>query len=341
MTTDGRTEVAGSSDSARKSESLSHFVARVLDQLSLSAWLPSAALVLLVTMIVQLGSVLSGSRRHLTPPAAIGQALQAIAQVSIGGALLLIAAVVVLTMLTQAFSFEAIRRLEGYWGTKRPIEWFAQRRCEHHRNVRKRLLDRHKALTKDAWHHARDEMEGDLDPHVISALGARLLRHPRRVTLSEEQERTLNETDWRDHAPREDLRRLLNVETRLRDYPREDRILPTRLGNVLRRYEDKTGVEELESFVQKVFDELPFSLQVEHDEQRTRLDLYGSMVFVVLVATAIAVARFAPHHWAYALGSIVIGLVSTALMYYAGIAAARGYGGVLVLISSYAPEEDK
>jgi hypothetical protein len=45
----------------------------------------------------------------------------------------------------------------------------------------------------------------------------------------------------------------------------------------------------VETMVQELFDDLPFSLRVEHDEQRTRLDLYCSMVFVIALTTAIAV----------------------------------------------------
>jgi hypothetical protein len=57
----------------RPTETLSQFIARVLDQLSLSAWLPSAALVLAMDFILQLGMVLNAKRTG--PGQAIGNVL--------------------------------------------------------------------------------------------------------------------------------------------------------------------------------------------------------------------------------------------------------------------------
>jgi hypothetical protein len=114
-------------------------------------------------------------------------------------------------------------------------------------------------------------------------------------------------------------------------------MLPTRLGNVLRRYEDKTGRDSVESLVQDVFDDLPFSLRVNHDEQRTRLDLYCSMVVVIAVVTVGAAARFAGHGW-YAVGAVALGLAGIWLTYRAAVASARAYGGLLVRIAKHAPD---
>ena len=118
--------------SGKARESLSQFVARVLDQLSLSAWLPSAALVLSLAFTYHLARALDAERHAVAgilsapqSPGALSDALTGLAHTSLGGALLLIMAVVVLTIATQAFAFEAIRTLEGYWGTWRPVEWVA------------------------------------------------------------------------------------------------------------------------------------------------------------------------------------------------------------------------
>lgn len=349
MTTSSRDGVAGGAKKA--TESLSQFVARVLDQLSLSAWLPSAALVLFLAFLVHLGAILDSGQR-IGPLAAIGQALAALAKVSFGGGLLLVAAVVVLTMLTQAFSFEAIRVLEGYWGTNRMVEWFAHRRCNRHRRVRARLRKRRKSLTEEAWRQAAaeiDRMQQDLvsrdrpvqfTPNMISALGAPVLGHRPTVTLTDDEAEIVHETDWRTFAPPEPLRRRLNIDKPLRDYPEAQRMQPTRLGNVLRHHEDKTGRETVESLVQEVFDELPASLRVEHDEQRTRLDLYCSMVFVSAVVGTVAIVRLGPHHWGYAIGAGFISLLCAAVMYRAAVASARAYGGLLLLIATHRPTTD-
>ena len=87
-----------------------------------------------------------------------------------------------------------------------------------------------------------------------------------------------------------------------------------------------------------MFDDLPFSLQFDHDEQRARLDLYCSMVSVVGVAAAIAVARLASRHPSYAVGAVAVGLAGMWLMYRAGVASARAYGALLVVIARWDEE---
>jgi hypothetical protein len=239
--------------SGRAKESLSEFMARVLDQLSLSAWLPSAALVLLYAFVVQLGAVLDAAARPISATDAVGRAFVALVNVSVGGVVLLLAAVVVLTMLTQAFSFEAIRVLEGYRGTNRFVEWFAHRRCNRHRNVQARLDERLMSLTTEAWKGAAVAIEekqrlaldpgGPLvfSPNMISAMGARVLKQSPLVALTDEDADRVTNTDWKQFAPADLLRRRVNVQKRQRDYPSSARMLPTRLGNVLRKHEDRTG----------------------------------------------------------------------------------------------------
>ena len=121
----------------KHNETLSQFVARVLNQLSLSAWLPSAALVLALDFIVELGVQLDAKRQG--PAEALGNTLAKMSGIGFGGVMLLVVAVIVLTMLTQAFSFEAIQVLEGYWGISPLAEWVARRRCDKHRRTRDQL----------------------------------------------------------------------------------------------------------------------------------------------------------------------------------------------------------
>jgi hypothetical protein len=76
--------------------------------------LPSAALVLLLDFISHLGTVLDSNSHRLHPADVVGATLADMGRIGISGAALLIIAVVALTMLTQAFAFEAIHMLEGY-----------------------------------------------------------------------------------------------------------------------------------------------------------------------------------------------------------------------------------
>jgi hypothetical protein len=327
-------------------ETLSQFVARVLNQLSLSAWLPAAALVLLLAFVLQLGAVLDRRTPPRGPAEAIGDAFTEISRVSLGAALLLIAAVVVLTMVTQAFSFEAIQVLEGYWGPNRLVEWAAGHRCEHYRKVQERLKRRRRKLMERALTAAIAELNNmqqeqakhgsvALTPNVISVVAARELGSRPVVQLNEEEKKVADSIKWEDHASPELLRRQANVERRLADFPHPERMQPTKLGNVLRRYEDNIDDKEVRTFIQRVFDQLPFSLAVEHDEQRNRLDLYCSMIFVITVVALVAVARFASQHLGYALGAIGIAAAGIFLMYRAAIATARAYGSILVLASKH------
>jgi hypothetical protein len=324
--------VQASAEVDRGKESLSQFLARVLDQLSLSAWLPAGALVLLLAFVIQLGTALD-QPAIATAPAPVVRALQSIAGISLGGALLLIAAVVVLTMVTQALSFEAIRVLEGYWGINGLVERLAQWRCGRHRRFRDKLERRLQALTEQAWEGAARELQRLIDhradrgksllvtPNVLAALRAEVLQKEMPVALTPEEYDLLEQLGdrWEDWAPAEIRRRIVNVQKRLADYPEPNRMLPSRLGNVLRHYEDKTEVAEVEPLVQRVFDRLPASLKTGHDEQRTRLDLYCSMVFVVAIAAAIAIGRFGADHPRYAIGALAGGL--------AGYASATSWSG--------------
>lgn len=331
----------------KATETLSQFAARVLDQLSLGAWLPSAALVLLAAFVVNLGSVLDQKAQPAQVSAAVAEALGRMTRVTIGGAVLVLAAVVVLTMLTQAFAFEAIRTLEGYWGTWRPVELVADVCCGWHGGRRRWLEKRHRHLTECAWWSARtnlenreakrreDQLDPDLTPDMIEVLEASVLRRTPLVTLNDRttQLKAL-QTPWEKYANPRLMRRRINVATRLRDFPDEERVLPTRLGNVLRRHEDMTRERQLESFVERVFDDLPYSMQVAHDDQRNRLDLYCSMVFVLALVGAVAVIRLWKHR-VYAGGAALITVGAIWLMYRAALASARAYGGILITIAHY------
>jgi hypothetical protein len=103
--------------SSKATETLSQFLARILQQLAISAWLPAAALAGLTAFVFRLGSVFD-ERPQRGAAEAVGAAFTALAGLKVGGALLLVETVVVATTLTQAFSFEAIRVLEGLLGNQ-------------------------------------------------------------------------------------------------------------------------------------------------------------------------------------------------------------------------------
>jgi hypothetical protein len=343
---------AESAVSGKASETLSQFIARVLTQLSLSAWLPSAALVLSLAFVIHLGTVLDNPRRTDAVWPAITSALQAMGAIKVGGALLLFIAVVVLTIFTQAFSYEAIRVLEGYWGTGRPLRWYARWRCDRFESRAARLRRTYKQLTAAAWDDAEAEINhqqrkaidsGMLDkdllswtPNMLAWLGGQLKGQRTVVDIGADRAAALD-IPWQRFAHPDFFRRQVNIDKKSRDYPRAGRCLPTRFGNVMRAHEDATGRSPVETFVLDLYDSLPVTLRVQHDEWRNRLDLYASMIYVEVLVTAVAILRLVQNHAAYALGAALVGLALVWLTYRAAVASARLYGTFIVNIAQRFP----
>ena len=145
------------------SATLSQLLAKILNQLSLSAWLPSAALVLIIAFILELGANLDPppprtleTTSHTTTPSwtvndVLAHTFSTVGHASFGAVTLLIVVIVVATMITQAFSFEAIRLLEGYWGPNEQVDKYADWWCKRHQERWAALRERYDALAKDAW----------------------------------------------------------------------------------------------------------------------------------------------------------------------------------------------
>jgi len=335
------------------SETASQLLAKVLNQMSLSAWLPSAALVLLVTFVMELGTSVDAQPR-VGP--ALSSTFMAIGKSSIGGLVLLGVVVVVVTMLTQAFSFGAIRVMEGYWGAWAWIELLASKKADRQRKKQRKIVSRYRQVRADAVDTVIAEIATEQEKLIARGEAqtfTRAMREllearvkgwpvPNDLDLTPKQREQSNAFDWRARADTNLRRKELNLAMKLSDYPTEpDHVLPTWLGNILRRHEDDTGLDEVEHFIERVFPDLPFSLQLSHDEQRTRLDLYCSMVFVLLVAGTIAVGRFGFRHWHYQLAAALLAASSCWVVYRAAISSARYYGSVLVVIARHVEEKDR
>jgi hypothetical protein len=321
-----------SDTSSAARETLSQLVARILDQLSLSAWLPSAALVGVLLVIV------SVNRAH----GHTGRAVDGITSISFPSLLLLIGAVILATTLTQAFEFEAIRLLEGYWGPGRVRTAIAERLCLWQTRRRAALTRRHDAAAEAAFDAAmpkllenEDLSKKDLMIMRTSAMGLAL------SGVSANDRENADAYDWLEDVPASPRRRLDAMAAALRRYPSEEfRILPTRLGNALRYHEEKVhdrGVGDLEHYVQSVFHELPSSIQVEHDQFRSRLDLYCSLVVVFAVSGVLGIALLAHYGLEHVLVTGVLAAGLTLLSYRAAVASASPYGGLLEVIVELRP----
>lgn len=301
-------------------------VARVLNQLSLSAWLPAAYFTAVFALILQFKS-----QRNLE----VDDALR-----SLGGnlwllALLTLPLLVIVTLLTQALSFEAIRLLEGYW-RRPPLAGPAAAIALRYQSWRLHRLDQLiRSRTVEAWAKARGRWLDMEDQAVVDLLeGAALGLDVPNDCEPDDLSRALA-LDWRQACDPAEMRRLETLRVRRAEFPEEWRLLTTRLGNVLRATEDQLdeGADDLETFSYRGREILPHRLRVHHDQFRTRLDMYCTLTIVSLVAGVLAGWQLVPTvhpdwrvwAWISALGLILAAAVS----YHAAIASAKGYTSIL------------
>lgn len=306
----------------QRSIGLSEFAGKLLDQLSVSAWLPAA---MLAGNLVVLIKVRTQQNPNLTD--AIGELTDDALATLVGA----VFAVILTTIVTQAFSFESIRILEGYWGmrlAKGPTKW----RVARHTTRCKKLREKHDQLEKEAFDKARRAMlkknysreEIDLAENWV---------YGRKEGLSRDERLKASQVRWKWHAEPHLVRRLEELSERTAAFPPPHRILPTRLGNLLRATEDRLSqgrYSHVENFVHENYDKVSFKLRIQHDQFRGRLDMYCTLVFV-FVALAIAgpliVSNTLP--WIRVVLAAVYAALA-AVSYEAAITSARGYCSILI-----------
>jgi hypothetical protein len=170
----------------------------------------------------------------------VKRAISGITSINAASLALLIGAVIVSTMLTQAFEFEAIRALEGYWGHGPLITLFADWRCR--RSIRRRdaLNTERRSVGDRAFAVAGQEMLRRGVPEMqVRVIGAE--RAGRSVPEATDDDRRLaRQRSWERYAPGADIRRRDALWEDAKSYPTQDRLVrPTRLGNVLRAHEER------------------------------------------------------------------------------------------------------
>jgi hypothetical protein len=302
-----------------RADGISAFIAKVLNQLSLSAWLPAATFAASVTMLAQFRSQKSLS---------VGNALTAITDRP-GPVLVLILPVLVLTtMLTQAFSFGAIRALEGYWMRRGPMAWLRSLMIRRHARHRDRLDTRRAKLAKSAFDRVRTAYLGEYSYAVVSALELQAVEKDV-PALSVEDQAMYDAITWRDLCKPWDLAKVDQVDLQLKDYPElPTRTMPTKLGNILRRTEDSldNADADVQGFAMRRRGLVPARVQTQHDQFRDRLDMYCTLVFVsaVLVAVTGAVLWDRVPWWQTTSLAVSFGLFAI-VCYQSAIASARGY----------------
>jgi hypothetical protein len=312
-------------------EGLSQFASKVLDQLSLTAWLPAAMLVGCMAVLLQM--------RH-QKSSDIATAVQALTEKPLGTVIVLTFSLVLSAIITQAFSFEAIRMLEGYWGGTAITARLLQPVVWRHRRHQRRLIQRVKRQRQVAFEVARSAMwTAKVKPHYIEVLEDDFFdvkdsdrrKHPKWII---DAARLMG---WRPHSSPALLDALDRSVQKLSDYPEEHRVLPTRLGNVLRAREDKLQRDggELEGLVMRSYEHVHSRLMVQHDQFRNRLEMYCTLVVVFLLLAPIGSGLLAGQDDQYrsAAVALFLFLMLAIISYRAAIASARGYGVVLGTIA--------
>lgn len=312
-------------------EGVSAFVAKVLDQLSLSAWLPAAFVTLSVTLLV-------GFRANKSLD--LGPLVSYVNENPWTFALLAVPSIVCLTVITQAFSFEAIRLLEGYWRWPGPADWIRHALVIWHNWRRTRIEKRVGVLGGKAFFAARNQWLEVLggNANVLAALQADAGGETR-PDLSAEDDATAAEFDnWKIHCSPGRLRRIETLERALGDYPRRYRTLPTMLGNVIRTAEDDTDDDDIVSLVHRARASAPPRLLIQHDQFRTRMDMYAILTLasvLLAVCSGIALLPVANQETYTQFLSVSAAFLAVSwLSYRAAVASARGY---VVAIKQLAP----
>lgn len=121
-------------------QGLAALAARILDQLSLSAWLPAGFLMAALAFLLSFSRPANDSFFL----AVEGIATQWLIVLVTG-----IPGLILVTTVTQAFSFEAIRRLEGYGGWGRGTQWAVRWSTNRQARRRNAVEDQLAVLTRD------------------------------------------------------------------------------------------------------------------------------------------------------------------------------------------------
>jgi hypothetical protein len=333
---------AVSDGSAASPDGLSAFVARILDQLSLSSWFPAAFLTAGAALVLEFRSAKSASL------------LNAVAKLTVHPIpvlVMIIPLLVIAAVVTQAFSFQAIRFLEGYWSSRRLMSFVAKLMIRKHLRRKNTVLKRVRGESVRAFRAALPEIVADskegISGPVLKAIEANLSGRDSDVASlggSEAQALVKTMQNWRNRA---DAWRLARIDRLIADYisyPVDSRILPTRLGNLMRVTEDnlKNAGGDVRSFVLRQREKASVRVQIHHDQFRTRLDMYCTLVFVsafLAIMTPIALAgRIGAAAIAITVGSFTaMGVAS----YLAAIASAGSYCVALKRIDEAASTSDK
>jgi hypothetical protein len=265
---------------------------------SLVSVVPSGMLVLWTTFLV--GSGAWSGKPNLVA------AFRVFGEIGIGGVTGLALASIFIGVVMHPMQFFFVQLLEGYWGVSALAEQARRQRTRAYRNRINCLRHRADKLRKLA-NSKEAELQASKDRDQQRALAREIneLRSDRREL---------------ERATAEYLRNL-------------DVLMPTRLGNVLRRYEWSIG----RAYGMDVISTMPYlvstaaAADAEYlDDQRSQLDLAVRMTVVSLVATTLT-SVFMARHGLWLLAAL-LPYISCYLSYRGAVIVASDYGRALGVV---------
>jgi hypothetical protein len=312
------------------SDGISGFLTRILDQLSLSSWLPAIMVICNLAVLLQLGS-----QKNLD----ISAAVLRLAGKPLGILVVLVLGIIVASIATQAFEFESIRLLEGYWGSFRMLAWWSRICTGRHVRRLRRVRTRLERLTDHAFDSAIQSLDGNQVPADLIDVIGRIHRDEPLTGYDANLVSRARKLDLRRFARADILHRIDATESLIRAYPQPHRILPTTLGNTLRSREDqlsRDGEENLEEFVFRRYQQMNSDLKTQHHRFRSQLNIY-CLLTLIFFALAVLSATLLSIETGRAVGAAAFSavyLLSSLVSYRAAISSARGYVSVLRVIGS-------
>jgi hypothetical protein len=246
------------------------------------------------------------------------KALHAFESLSVGGIVALIATALLLGLVLHPFQFPMTQILEGYWGTSGIGLRLAQQRIKHYRRVARALED------------AADDADEEWEKAVETARAKRV-----DVAREDPQERRRNNITYLDARHGDPMLahylRAQAIRSAGNQYPEYGRrMMPTRLGNVLRLYEDMAG-QQYGLNILRIAPHLNLVAVKEHreyvDDCRKGLDLGVRLCALFALATALSVGLLADDG-AWLLLALAPYCVSY-LSYRGAVSSAQAYGTAL------------
>ena len=324
-------------------DGLSPWSARILEQLSLTAWLPAALLVANVYLVAGMYLV----RTPAADPTMqnLSDAISALNEKPVGVIIAVLSGVVLSTLVTQSFEFAAIRFLEGYWGGS--ILTATPTRLGIWQQRLRRSLTRRRAhkLTRRAFRATQVRIGKELKatPELASAVllvGTGAPTDHLGADLRSAAESYYHGRKWMIWAPPHLRHRAGTLAIRLEAYPsRPSRLMPTRLGNTLRASEEKlkgnAAGAQMRGYLYRHLRSIEPALMHEHTQYRNRLDMFSVMTVLcalLIPANALLLPGVLP---VLAILVATASLLTLSLFSYRGaVSAAVDYGAILVAIDA-------